>query len=150
MHAVYRTRSFNAVFTGICHPLPFWGRWTQTTSAHHVTNHMISPNCIIQDHGKTLSLYPAAVSQKYSVAIFATLWFLSCLHSPEPRCSCCRYFYFSVTLKHAVWCSLCFLFSCSCLFFFYLPNSEFEIRVQKQWMKKHLLSEAIINKKCMR
>jgi hypothetical protein len=49
-----------------------------------------SPNYMLQGHGSTSSAYRAALSHQYSTASFATLWVLSCLHSPELRLSCCK------------------------------------------------------------
>jgi hypothetical protein len=39
---------------------------------------------------KDLTPYHAALSQQYSVASFATLRILNCLHSPRLRCSSCN------------------------------------------------------------
>jgi hypothetical protein len=44
-------------------------------------------------------LYRAAPSQQCSVASFATLRFLSCLHSPGLRCSCCNVVRFCCDLE---------------------------------------------------
>jgi hypothetical protein len=41
----------------------------------------------------------AALSQQYSVASFATLQVLSCLHSPGLRCSCCNVVRFCCDLE---------------------------------------------------
>jgi hypothetical protein len=47
-----------------------------------------SPNCMLQGHEGLHTPYHAAVSQEHSVASFATLRALSCLHWPGLRCPC--------------------------------------------------------------
>jgi hypothetical protein len=49
------------------------------------------------------SPYRAVLSHQNSIASFATLLVLSCIHSPRLHCSCCNVArLFALTLKHAI------------------------------------------------
>jgi hypothetical protein len=60
-----------------------------------------SPNCMLQGHVRTSPPppYRAALSHQNSIASFATLQVLSCLHSLGLRCSCCNVVRFCCDLE---------------------------------------------------
>jgi hypothetical protein len=65
-------------------------------SIHYRSRHQIA---CIKATEELHTPYRAALSHEYSVASFATLQILSCLHSPGLRCSCCNIVQFCCTLE---------------------------------------------------